>query len=102
MPKRAHSLDSDSDHVAFPASGSEDDEIDISSVLAGKKRVKLAVDHDSGDEDKALQEIIRKATAKRDVKGGTDIVKKAKGKSKLTKGEVGGGSFQSMGEYKFI
>lgn len=97
MPKRAHSEASDSDNESFSAVASDDEEIDISSALAGKKRPKLTDDRDLGDEDEALHQIIRNATLKRDVKGGTDIVKKAKGKSKLTKGEVGGGSFQSMG-----
>lgn len=76
-----------------------DDEIDISSALtartpknAGKQK---EIDGDDNDED--LHEMIRASIAKRDVKSGTELLKKTKGKTKVTKGEVGGGSFQSMG-----
>jgi len=51
----------------------------------------------AGDDDDALEEMIRDSIAKRDKKAGTEILKKVKGKNKLVKGEVGGGSFQSMG-----
>ena len=54
------------------------------------------------DDDEDLQDIIRQATTKRDLKEGTQVVKKAKGKTKITKGEVGGGSFQSMGEHNLL
>lgn len=99
MPKRLHSeattSDEDDDYSIVAASDEED--VDISSALTGKKRPKLSNDRESGDEDQALHEIIRQATSKRDVKGGTEILKKTKGKTKFTKGEIGGGSFQSMG-----
>ncbi|KAJ7647300.1 P-loop containing nucleoside triphosphate hydrolase protein [Roridomyces roridus] len=49
------------------------------------------------DSDEELGALIRSSIAKRDIKSGTEVVKKAKGKTKLAKGEVGGGSFQSMG-----
>lgn len=76
-----------------------EDEIDISSALAGKKpsnagKQKQIEDEDS---DNGLQDMIRDSIAKRNVKGGVDVVKKTKGKAKIVKGEVGGGSFQSMG-----
>jgi ATP-dependent RNA helicase DDX54/DBP10 len=76
-----------------------DDEIDISSALAGGSVGKpggkgnIHVD----DSDDGLQEMIRSSITKRDVKGGTAVLKKTKGNTKIAKGEVGGGSFQSMG-----
>ena len=44
-----------------------------------------------------LEQIIREAIQKKNIKDGTDLMKKMKGKTKIAKGEVGGGSFQSMG-----
>ncbi|KAH9994019.1 P-loop containing nucleoside triphosphate hydrolase protein [Russula vinacea] len=38
----------------------------------------------------------------RNVKDGTELLKNAKGKKKLAKGELGGGSFQSMGLFPWI
>lgn len=73
-----------------------DDEIDISSALTGK-RAKLAPITDENDDDD-LQHFLQESISRRDVKTGTDIVKKTKGKGKVAKGEVGGGSFQSMGQ----
>ncbi|KAH7926738.1 DEAD-domain-containing protein [Leucogyrophana mollusca] len=75
-----------------------DDEVDISSVLIGKKFRKDSPINgaDASDEDE-LEDLIRTSIAKRNVKGGTEILKKTKGKGKMAKGEVGGGSFQSMG-----
>jgi ATP-dependent RNA helicase DDX54/DBP10 len=72
--------------------------------LTGQKKRRISgfeeqILGESEDDDEDLQEIIRQATAKRDVKEGTQVVKKVKGKTKITKGEVGGGSFQSMGEH---
>ncbi|KAI0066162.1 DEAD-domain-containing protein [Artomyces pyxidatus] len=40
--------------------------------------------------------------AKRNAKEGTELLKSTKGKNKLVKGEVGGGSFQSMGLLPWI
>lgn len=88
-------------------SGSEDS-VDISTALAGNKKRKTstkqkpragasAIAGDGGDDDDVLQDIIRDSMAKRDVKEGTEVMKKTKGKNKLVKGEIGGGSFQSMG-----
>lgn len=100
--KRTRALDSE-----YEAEGSSDvdsaDEVDISSALTGKKPKKPRLDEDislfavESDDDEGLQEIIHKSIAKRNVKSGTELLKKTKGKSKITKGEVGGGSFQSMG-----
>ncbi|KAJ6499267.1 P-loop containing nucleoside triphosphate hydrolase protein [Mycena sanguinolenta] len=74
---------------------SDSEHIDISDALAGKRQRTLPQpDYDS---DAELGDLIRTSIAKRDVKNGTEVVKKVKGKTKLAKGEVGGGSFQSMG-----
>ena len=90
---------SDSSSYSIVPAGS-DDEIDISSALTGKKPrnagKQRAIDDDAGSDD-ALSEMIRASIAKRNVKGGAEVVKKAKGKTRISKGEVGGGSFQSMG-----
>ena len=71
-----------------------DDDLDIFSALTGKKQRASDV-----DDDEDLRDIIQDSITKRNVKGGTDVLKKTKGKTKLAKGEVGGGSFQSMGVY---
>ncbi|KAI0743513.1 ATP-dependent RNA helicase DBP10 [Daedaleopsis nitida] len=85
-----------------------EDDIDISTSLTGK-RPKLsskgkasARDYNTDEDDDGLQEFIRESIAKRDVKEGTELLKKTKGKSKIAKGEVGGGSFQSMGLYPWL
>lgn len=104
--KRKHFDDSDED-VEYSEAGSSqfsDDEVDISSALVGRRPAKARRQEKAvpiecgGDDDDDLQELIRESITKRDVKGGTDMLKKTKGKAKMTKGEVGGGSFQSMGE----
>lgn len=71
--------------------GNESDspEIDISSALAPKQQLE--------DTDDGLHQMIQASIAKRNVKRGTQVVKKTKGNAHITKGEVGGGSFQSMG-----
>jgi ATP-dependent RNA helicase DDX54/DBP10 len=66
---------------------------DISSALVGKKQRLSTV----LDEDQDISEFLQSSILKRDIKGGTKVIKNAKGKAKLAKGEVGGGSFQSMG-----
>jgi hypothetical protein len=96
MSKRRHSQASSS-HEELSDNIFSEDEIDISSALIGKKKARLTDDHNSENEDQILHEIIREATSKRDIRGGTELLKRTKGKAKLTKGEVGGGSFQSMG-----
>src|SRR5258707_11884641 len=84
-------------------SGSEHS-VDISSALLGRKRLKVGVKNGAvmdgdgdGDNDDALEDMIRESIAKRDKKTGTEVLRKVKGKNKLVKGEVGGGSFQNMG-----
>ena len=76
-------------------SDDEDDSVDIFAALTSKRRRSESEDDDDNDDE--LGEFIRTSIAKRDIKQGTEVVKKAKGKGKLVKGEVGGGSFQSMG-----
>lgn len=93
--------ESDDDSFEF-ASDDDGSDVDISSALTGKKlrREPAAKSRGGGDEDEdegELEDIIRDSIAKRDVKGGTEMLKKTKGKTKIVKGETGGGSFQSMG-----
>jgi ATP-dependent RNA helicase DDX54/DBP10 len=85
-----------SDESTFSDQALSDNEIDISSALTGK-RARIALVADENDDDD-LQHFLQESISRRDVKAGTEIVKKAKGKGKVTKGEVGGGSFQSMGQ----
>jgi len=66
----------------------DDEDIDIASALTRTRTAQLPLDEDSDDE------FIHDAIVKRDVKGGTHLLKKINGK-----GDVGGGSFQSMGRY---
>ncbi|KAF9012354.1 ATP-dependent RNA helicase DBP10 [Cyathus striatus] len=91
--KRASSIGSNTSLQL--SSSHSDDELDISSALTGKKRKVTREDFDEDDDE--LNDFIKKSIAKRDVKDGAQMVKKVKGKSKLSKGEIGGGSFQSMG-----
>lgn len=95
------------DDVVSQSESNDESDIDISSALTGKKRRKETLSRgprpnpaELEDEDESegdLKEIIRESIAKRNVKGGTELLKKTKGKTKIAKGEVGGGSFQSMG-----
>lgn len=102
MPKRPRPDPTDQEEASFsevPSDGNQ--EPDIFAVLTGKKKRRVSGSEQilgESEDDEDLQEVIRQATAKRDVREGTLVVKKAKGKAKITKGEVGGGSFQSMGE----
>lgn len=97
--KRKHPAvsDSESDNdSSFSVVPGDDMDIDISSALVGK-RPKLTQPIDDED-DEGLADFLQASIAKRSVKEGTQVLKSAKGKAKMTKGEVGGGSFQSMGE----
>ena len=104
MPKRPRQELADEEEDSFSEVPSNDDqEPDIFAALTGQKKRRISgseeqIMGESDDDEEDLQEIIRQATTKRDVKEGTQVVKKVKGKTKVTKGEVGGGSFQSMGE----
>lgn len=93
LTKRKRS-ESDDESSSLPSSDEnhEEKDVDISLTLVGK-RAKFT---EPDDEDE-LAEFIRTSIAKRSIKEGTSIVKKSKGKGKFAKGEVGGGSFQSMG-----
>lgn len=101
--KRKHVSLSDSEEASDWAvnepngQSSEDDDVDISSALLGRREKAHRPEVDMDDDDDQLQELIRNSIAKRNVKGGTELLKKTKGKAKIMKGEVGGGSFQSMG-----
>ncbi|KDQ57476.1 hypothetical protein JAAARDRAFT_156189 [Jaapia argillacea MUCL 33604] len=111
-PKRKLQPESDDDwESSGSGSGEElfpsDDDIDISAALIAPNsksasKVRFGDVQDDDDDDDELQEVIRDSIAKRDVKHGTEALKKAKGKGKLAKGEVGGGSFQSMGLYPWL
>ncbi|KAF9501503.1 DEAD-domain-containing protein [Pleurotus eryngii] len=98
--KRQSQDESDEESVAGPSRLSDDeDEIDISSALVSGGRpanAELEANSDDDNED-ALNELIASSIAKRNIKSGTELLKKVKGKGKMIKGEVGGGSFQSMG-----
>jgi ATP-dependent RNA helicase DDX54/DBP10 len=89
---------SDSDASDFEEASLQgsDDEIDITSALTGTKGKKAGSDLENDDFDE-LEDIIKQSVAKRDMKEGTKLLKKTKGKTSFAKGEVGGGSFQSMG-----
>ena len=102
--KRSEPSDSDTDLSDFSIEDARsEDEMDISSALTGKrtklssKADALEYGDDGEDDDDDLQDFIRESIAKRDVKEGTELLKKTKGRAKIVKGEVGGGSFQSMG-----
>lgn len=100
LSKRKRTHEKDEDDAAFSLDdgvSESDSDVDISSALVGKKPRLQQSDHEEDDEE--LQEIIRQSISKRNKKGGTDMLKKTKGKTKITKGEVGGGSFQNMGAF---
>ncbi|KAL4073888.1 P-loop containing nucleoside triphosphate hydrolase protein [Scleroderma yunnanense] len=77
-----------------------DDDVDISSALTVHRAQKATVDGSDnggdGTDDDELGDFINDSIARRNIKGGTDLLKKIKSKGK-GKGDVGGGSFQSMG-----
>lgn len=103
--KRKHVSLSDneegSDWAVHEADGqSSEDDVDISSALLGRKEQARRPEVEADDDDDQLQELIRDSISKRNVKGGTELLKKTKGKAKIMKGEVGGGSFQSMGTFQ--
>ncbi|KAG6334659.1 hypothetical protein ID866_4426 [Astraeus odoratus] len=89
--------DSGSASSIVPPDGSD---IDISSALT-RKRARHDGTSDSENEgldtsDSDFEDFINDSISRRNVKGGTDMLKKIKSKGK-GRGEVGGGSFQSMG-----
>ncbi|KAH9083614.1 P-loop containing nucleoside triphosphate hydrolase protein [Lactarius deliciosus] len=82
-----------------------DHSFDISSTLTRQKtkgKGPLIPQDNDADDDTELEEMIRRSITRRNIKDGTELLKNTKGKKKLTKGEVGGGSFQSMGLFPWI
>lgn len=95
--KRKRSIDIDTDNGdAFSIVPDNDGDIDIASALTGTRATQFPLDGDNDDEE--LDEFIHDAIVKRNIKGGTDLLKKIKSKG-YGKADVGGGSFQSMGRY---
>ncbi|KAH9978704.1 P-loop containing nucleoside triphosphate hydrolase protein [Lactifluus volemus] len=86
------------------ASGS----FDISSALTQRKpasrkgKMPLAPRESETDDDTEFEDMIKNSISRRNTKDGTELLKNTKGKKKITKGEVGGGSFQSMGLFPWI
>ncbi|KAG2129812.1 P-loop containing nucleoside triphosphate hydrolase protein [Suillus bovinus] len=81
--------------IVQPASDDEFD-VDISSALTGKRPRKDGLIESHPDNDDDIEEFIHDSISKRNIKGGTEMLKKIKSKGK-SKGDTGGGSFQSMG-----
>jgi ATP-dependent RNA helicase DDX54/DBP10 len=98
MAKRKRTLGVEEKREDVPISNN--DSFDISLALLGK-RPKFSQQAES-DSDDDLSNFIQTSIAERSIKEGTRIVKKAIGKEKVSKGEVGGGSFQSMGKWPFF
>ncbi|ESK97076.1 atp-dependent rna helicase dbp10 [Moniliophthora roreri MCA 2997] len=95
--KHDHSDDDSSSEASFSHDESDDEDIDISPALISKKpRIEKTLEEDE-EEEEDLSLFLQDTIAKKNVKSGTKVVKQIKGKAKLAKGEVGGGSFQSMG-----
>jgi ATP-dependent RNA helicase DDX54/DBP10 len=96
--ENAESSYADSDS-GFEEVAQSDEDTDIFSSLTGAGKVSRR-DH-SGIEGEDEEDFIRDSMARKRAKDGTELLKKMKGKAKLVKGEIGGGSFQSMGEFFF-
>lgn len=101
LRKRARSEETNSEDSSSDISHAQDlsdDAVDISSSLAGKRRKQVRqADGLERDDPEEFSRFLREAIAKRDIKEGTQVVRNMKGRQNMTKGEVGGGSFQSMG-----
>lgn len=80
--------------VSYEEVAASDEEIDVFSSLTGAKKSSKGQSEEPEDEE----ELIRESMAKKRAKDGTELLRKIKGKTKMVKGEVGGGSFQSMGK----
>ena len=57
-------------------------------------------DYDLDEDEDDFTQFLQEEITKRNVKSGTKLLKKTRGSKNLTKGEVGGGSWQSMGELR--
>ena len=94
---------STSDEESSGSGSGSDHSFDISSALTQRRvglqkgKAPLVSHNDGTDDDAEFEEMIRNSISKRNIKDGTELLKNTKGKKKLAKGEVGGGSFQSMG-----
>ena len=92
-----------SDGESSGSGSGSDQSFDISSALTQRRvalkkgKAPLVSHNDDTDDDTEFEEMIRNSISRRNVKDGTELLKNTKGKKKLAKGEVGGGSFQSMG-----
>ena len=89
--------ETDSDYEVVPASGDEFD-VDISGALTGKRPRGDPENQLEHNDDDGIEDLIHDSIVKRNVKGGTEMLKKIKNKGK-SKSDIGGGSFQSMGMY---
>ncbi|OAX39981.1 DEAD-domain-containing protein [Rhizopogon vinicolor AM-OR11-026] len=88
--------DTHSDCLEVPIASDDDFDVDISSTLTGKRPRRDDPENQSEHDDDDIEELIHDSITKRNVKGGTEMLKKIKSKGK-NKGDTGGGSFQSMG-----
>ncbi|KAG2362306.1 ATP-dependent RNA helicase DBP10 [Suillus spraguei] len=78
-----------------PASDDEFD-VDISGALTGKRpRKDVPIENYPSDDD-GIEELIHESIAKRNMKGGTEMLKKIKSKGK-SKGEIGGEASKAWG-----
>lgn len=93
-----HDIVSEDESSGFEEAAFSDDSVDIASALTGGKGKGESMDVGEDDFDD-LEDLIKQSVTKRDKKEGTKLMKKTKGKTSMAKGEVGGGSFQSMGMF---
>jgi ATP-dependent RNA helicase DDX54/DBP10 len=87
--------DTKSDFSLGPPASDDEFNVDISRALTGKRPRKGPVENVPDDDD-GIEELIHNSITKRNMKGGTEMLKKIKSKGK-SKGDIGGGSFQNMG-----
>lgn len=78
-------------------------DLDITDVLTGANKTskKQRIDpHEDPEDD--LADLLATKISKRNVKDGTKVVKKSNARGNLVHGQVGGGSFQSMGKTELL
>lgn len=85
-----------SDYSVVQPASDDEFEVDISRALTGKRPRKDGPVENHPDDDDGIEELIHNSITKRNMKGGTEMLKKIKSKGK-SKGDIGGGSFQNMG-----
>ena len=89
--------ETESDFSLVQAASDDEFDVDISGALTGKRpRRDSAIENQPEHDDDDIEGLIHESITKRNMKGGTEMLKKIKGKGK-SKGDIGGGSFQSMG-----